>query len=415
MTTATNLKLPDYLKMDGVLPSIQETRSVFAEKPLLFQDFVGKGLSYLRSSEVKKMGFDFPPERILPSKWRCADESLFGVDLTLFAYTGHYPFDKGKIGGVFNEGSVGAAVHHGKINVDFGGSHSGYVPGGKGGSFGSIWRPLAQEYSTDCGAMMAFLKPFTEVYTDACDNILFMKPGGKKVMVSIPNEFIHPSLSSTPVKLLLNLDGLTQGPVAFDPKKEYTHTAPGRSLFWAHPGFLKELPPGEKKRLSGAKAAPVGKNLTASCFEIFDENMKVDRWGLPEERLILYMKHIVSDRLAPPGLKAAIINTNIEHNRLADTVRQPAYQPYSFACFTGIFIDLFEEKVNNYVNLFAPLGLTLKPAGATKEIEITHQELRRKLKRLKVAEPRVPLENVLGYKRPAKTLARFTYRPGRFE
>jgi hypothetical protein len=203
--------------------------------------------------------------------------------------------------------------------------------------------------------------------------------------------------------------------VEFDPKKEHTHTPPGRSLFYAHPGFLKELTPGERKRLSGAKPSPIGKNLTAGFFEIFDENMKVDRWGLPEERLILYMKQIVSDRLAPPGLKAAIIRANIEHNRLADTVRRPAYKPYSFACFTGVFIDLFEEKVNNYVNLFSPLGLTIKPAGSTKEIEITHQELRRKLKRLKVAKPRVPLENVLGYKRPAKTLTRFTYRPGRFE
>lgn len=415
MTKATSLKLPGYLKMGGVLPSVLETRSVFSERPFLFQDFVGKGLAYLGSKEVEKMGFEFAPDRLLPSKWKCADESLFGADLTLFAYTGHYPFDKGKIGGLFNEGSVGAAVHHGKINVDFGGSHTGYLPGKKGGSFGRIWRPLAREYSTDCGAMMALLAPFTQVYRDACENILIMRPRGKKSLISIPNEFIHPSLSSTGVKLLVNLEGLTQGSVAFDAKEEFTHAIPGRSLFYAHPEFLKGLPAKEQRRLSAKKPAPIGKNLTPALFEILDENAAVDRWGLPVERLHLYMKFIVADTLAPPGLKAAIINTSIEHNRLTDTVRSPAFRPYSFACFNGVFIDLFDEKVNNYVNLFAPLGLTIKPAGQVREIEITHQELRRKIKRLKAPEPRIPLENVLGYKRPARVLNKFTYAPGRFE
>ena len=75
------------------------------------------------------------------------------------------------------------------------------------------------------------------------------------------------------------------------------------------------------------------------------------------------MKHILAAQNSPPPLKAAIVNTSLEHNRLTDTVRTARFKPYQFASFTGIFVDLYDEIVGNYVNLFQPLGLTVKPRG----------------------------------------------------
>ena len=41
-----------------MLPKIPETRALFSERPLLIQDFVGKGISFLLSDEIKKMGVE---------------------------------------------------------------------------------------------------------------------------------------------------------------------------------------------------------------------------------------------------------------------------------------------------------------------------------------------------------------------
>lgn len=127
--------LPACCQPDAFLPKVPETRVLFSRRPFLFQDFLARAMSFLQSETICKMGFVYNPETALPCKWHCADESVLGVNMCLYAYTGQYPFDKGAIGGMFNKASLGTATHHG-------GSHVGYVPGENGGCFGAIWRPL---------------------------------------------------------------------------------------------------------------------------------------------------------------------------------------------------------------------------------------------------------------------------------
>ncbi|CAO0823943.1 hypothetical protein DFAR_390007 [Desulfarculales bacterium] len=124
------------------MSKVPETRVLFSWRSSLFQDFMGTAISFLQSEDVRRMGFVYNSESALPCKWRCADESLFGLDLCFYAYTGQYPFGKGAIGGMFNEASLDATIHHGGINLNFGGSHVGYVSGEGGGRFGAIGRPL---------------------------------------------------------------------------------------------------------------------------------------------------------------------------------------------------------------------------------------------------------------------------------
>ena len=411
MTLTNRLWLPSYCNPNAILPKIQETRSLFSHPPYLFRDFVGRAMRFLQGDEAKKLGFDYSPEKMLPCKWKCSDESVFGASLAIYAYTGQYPFNKGIIGGGFNEASLGAAVHHGPINIDFGGSHTGYVPGPDGGEFGKIWRPLQQDFSTDCGHLMALLAPFKAVYDDACENILLFSPDGEKVLVSVPNEFIQPNWSSQNVKLLVDSDSLTTGEVKYDVGISYSHPMIGRTLFAVHPEFLDGLPKEEAQKYMQAEPVPIGSNLTERYFNIFDTGVELDKYGIPKRRLNLYFKHILSAKHTPYPLKAAIVKSNLEFNKLTDTVRLEAYKNYCFASFTGIFIDMYDESIGNYVNLFQPVGISIKPAGTTAGVEINPDEIFSIFDKLRPIEPKMLTGKMSEIPDGQKIIDLFTYKP----
>jgi hypothetical protein len=402
--------LPSYCDPNALLPTVQETIVLFQEPPYLFQDFVGKAISFLDSDMVRETGFECDIKRALPCKWKCADEALFGVDLCLYAYTGHYPFDKGSLGGCFNASSLPAAVHHSQANLDFGGTHVGYRPQHPTDRFGNVPRPLLddQHPSADCGYLMNILVPFKEVYDDACKNILLLAPNNQEVLVSVPNEYLQPIWSSHHIKLLVNLEHLTDGLIPYEVDKPYTHKIAGRTLFKVAPPFLDSLSEAKTAMFRSAEMGPIGDELVADCFHIFDSDAElVD--GVPSHRFLPYMKFILSSKLAPYPLKAAVTHANIEHNRLVDAVRTERCRPYAFACFTGVFIDIYDDKIDSYVNLFQPIGVAIKAAGRAREVEFTAGEIRQVFKDLKPAEPVLPLKGVLGYPYPAHVLESFTY------
>jgi hypothetical protein len=403
--------LPTYSDPRCFLPAVQETVVLFKDPPYLFSDFVGRALSFLKSRAALDMGFVFDAETVLPCKWKCSDESLFGVDLTLFAFTGHFPFDKGLIGGRFNESSVQAAVHHSPLNIDFGGAHVGYVPREHGGTFGVIERPLhAAERSADCGYLMALIAPFKEVYDDACRNIQLSSPDGVQVLVSIPNEYLHPSWSSRAVKLLVDLPRLTASVVPYDVGRSYTHKVAGRTLFVAAPAFLEALPPGRLAAFRTAEKVPIGEELTADCFNLFDTGAPLSN-GFPTEGILPYMKFILSSKLAPFPIKAAVTSSNIEHNKLTDTVREEIFRPYTFASFTGVFIDLYDRELGTYVNLFQPIGLAVKAPGRSRETEISPAETRAIIDAHAPCAPLLEIAAVPGFDQVERIRAKFSFSP----
>ncbi len=405
--------LPVYCNPNSLLPKVPETRALFTHRPFLIQDFIGKALSFLESDEIKKMGFHYDPRRAIPCRWKCSDESLFGVDLTLWAFTKSYPFNKGKLGGRINTASLGAAVHHGSINIDIGGSHVGYLPGSGGGSFGKIWRPAERQYGADCGYLTKIIAPFRTVYDDACNNIFVTHSPGERVLISIPNEYVQPTWSSGNIKLLVDLQNLTDGEVDYKQSQQYTHTMIGRSLFYLNPDFLERLGVDESRDLCTLKPKRIGRHLTHRYFNMWDTNAEIVD-GLPRNRILLYMKFILSARHSPESLKAAVVNTAIEHNRLTDAVRSNEFREYDFISFSGIFIDYYSTKIRSYVNLFQPMGLTIKPSGRVRERGFSPEEIHEIFNRMPTAEPAVPLEGVLGYERPTGFGELFTYEPGNF-
>ncbi|MEJ2111078.1 MAG: hypothetical protein P8Z37_14445 [Acidobacteriota bacterium] len=409
--------LPPYCNPGAFLPAVQECVILFRNPPYLFQDFVARAMRFLESDSVKKMGLVYNRKAALPCKWKCSDESLFGVDLCLYAFTGQYPFDKGAIGGMYNEGSLGAAVHHAEINLDFGGSHVGYIPGESGGRFGSIQRPLHEtEQSTDCGYLMATIAPFKQAYDDARANILLYSVDKEaSVLVSIPNEYLQPGWSSHSIKLLVDIERLTSGVVNYDINKPYTHKVAGRTLFRVDEAFLDRVPQESADAFRSREQTPIGIELTADYFNIFDSQAELGSDGAPLNRLLPYMKFILSSKIAPHQLKCAVTNTNIEYNKLTDSVRSENFRPYGFASFTGIFIDMYDEELGNYINLFQPTGISIKPQGRIREIEVASDEMRHIFDSINPVDPVLPLDNVLAYSNAEKALEKFTYKPGVFQ
>lgn len=387
--------LPAYCAPETLLPKVQETRTLFSMPPFAFPDFVGRAIAFLQSKEVKSTGFRFHPDQALPCKWRCPDESLFGTDLALYAQTGHYPFNKGKLGGGFNEQALPAAVQHGPINIDFGGGHVGYMPGKNGGSFGKIWRPQNSAPTSNCGYLTSLTAGFRAVYNDAIKNIFVYQSPGGRVFVDVPNEYVQPNWSSLPVKLLVDTDTFTNGEVDYEPSAPQTRFPIGRTLFHLSDTFLDGLANGERERLITPEPTPIGRRLSSKFFNIFDIDAEVDSHGLPKQRLLPYMKYILAASHAPPLLKAAIINTNIEHNRLTDMTRAEVYSPNAFASFSGVFIDLYDEESGRYGVLYQPLAIAIKAAGQQREVEFLPEEIHARFNKLKPAKPVIPMEDVL--------------------
>jgi hypothetical protein len=148
--------------------------------------------------------------------------------------------------------------------------------------------------------------------------------------------------------------------------------------------------------------------LTADTFHLFDA-AAAEEGGVPTQRFLPYMKYVLSSRVAPYPLKAAVTHANIEHNRLTDAARAEWCRPYAFASFTGVFIDIFDPGCGAYVNLFQPIGISVKAPGHAREVEFSAAEVHERFDRLQPAAPALPLEGVLGYPRPAHVLEAFTF------
>ena len=187
----------------------------------------------------------------------------------------------------------------------------------------------------------------------------------------------------------------------------------GRSLFYLHPKFLDRLDTDEVEVLRTPKPKRIGRLLNHRYFNIWDAEAELID-GLPAERVIPYMKFILAAKHSPPPLKAAIVNTALEHNRLTDAVRDGAFREYDFVSFSGIFIDQYDVTSGSYVNLFQPMGMSIKPQKRTREREFSPEAIHEIFGRMEIAKPAMPLEAIFGYERPDHVLERFAFEPARF-
>ncbi len=419
MFSDTRNKLPCQTQPRNILPAILPLSSVLEAPPFEVSDFVRRALGLLASRKGRKLaGADFTQTGTLPCKWTCADESLFTIDLVLYACTGRFPFDKGQLGGRFNPGTLGAGFHHGPLHIDLGGAHVGAVEE-SGGTFrfGHVLRPIAGTTSTDCGWLMQLLAPFKRVYDQACENILITKTLGSLV-ASIPNEYVHPGWTGDTVKLLVDLEaiGAETSPVSSRARTGFVHpdhrepsrdgrpssqcpppSCAGRSTFLLPEGFASRLSRDRRGRLEMGDTVPMGRALRAQDFHLYDAGTVVDEQGLPRDRVLLYVKDILTATGTQYPLGAAVVSSCIEYNILTDSLRHESCRKYGAASFTGVFIDWYSEEAGNYVNLFVPIGFSVKRPGSCQILEFNPEEIRAMLHDCKPIQPLKDLNALLGY------------------
>jgi len=201
--------------------------------------------------------------------------------------------------------------------------------------------------------------------------------------------------------------------VAYRKELLYTHTQMGRSLFFLHQKLIDSLIANATGSLFTSEPKRIGRRLTHEFFNMWDSEAETQD-GRPVQRLLPYMKFILAAQNSPAQLKAAVVNTALEHNRLTDAVRNDDYRKYDFVSFSGVFIDHYSEETRSYVNLYQPMGMAIKPRGRTREVEFLPAQIHEILERMPLAEPRMPLEGVFGAERPQSVLDGFTFEPGKF-
>ena len=347
--------IPPYLATQDYLWNGMCSEELINTKVFLFSDFAARALNYLKSPGIKAKGFNYDATSSLPCTWKCSDESVFGIDLIVYGLTAKFPFNKGLIGGKYNAGSVGAAVHHGFGNVDFGGSHVGYVKDRPDDNFGYIWREAHNDYSSDCGYLMGVLKPFKKRY-DELNKLISFNKEDENIFVSFPFYMLESSKQDSSIKMILrdelfndNNYVITDGMIKRMVSKQV--------ISRMDPETLNKLSSGLK--ISGKKV------LKPEFFEIFDINAKLDEESNVQEGILAYMKYILSSSVLSYSVKAALINTGLEQALLRKTVSLEQYRYISFASFAGLIIDVYDPTVKNFINLYMPLELSLKAKGYT--------------------------------------------------
>lgn len=265
------------------------------------------------------------PNKIMPSRAFCSDESQ-GYPIILIAkHFGTFPFNHGRVGGIVAADRHAPHSHHGKDMVIIQASHVGYEPETE--QFG-IYKRLQtenQEYSTDCGAICNVIGWYENEYEFACQHIK-LDQDGEDCIVIIDNQLLHDERKEG---LFLKLDKVVS-----------TDATPIRLLSTAKAYLASsEL----VKRLGSEwpdKKESIGKNLHADLFYFRkDIETNISAIGHINRNLINSMPGILTSKY--PALSAAQVNAQVEFDRTFRTiVKEHAYRGKKLVYLSGINIDI---------------------------------------------------------------------------
>jgi len=272
---------------------------------------------------AKSLGFT--PEKIMPSRAFCSDESQGYPVILITKHFGAFPFNHGRVGGIIASDRHGPHAHHGKDLVIIHASHVGYDP--DSGTFGVYRRLQTNNHNetTSCGKICGTLDWYSNEYDFAKNNIHLTKTDGK-FHVTIDNLLLH---SERTEGLFLKLDALVE-------KTESGNINAIKSL------STSKVFPASSVLIDSIKAnccqdnqqQAIGDQLTADMFTFkrqSDDHM--------DKNLIDAMPHIMTDQW--PALKAAQVNTQVEFDRaFRSVVQEPEYQGKRLLFISGLNVDI---------------------------------------------------------------------------
>ena len=343
-----------------------------ASVAIRYNEFVGRVYNLA-------MSLGFTPEKIMPSRAFCSDESQ-GYPIILIAkHFGAFPFDHGQVGGVISTGRHGPHAHHGKDLVIIHASHVGYDP--KSGVFG-VYRRLQtndKEETTSCGKICGVLDWYLKEYEFAKHNILLSKEN-EKYLVAIDNWLLHGERNEG---LLLKLDQLIER----------------STLGEIH--ALKSLSTSKVFLASKALIESVGSDSWENS-KIIGEALKAEMFSFKREssdhmdlNLVAAMPYIVTDKW--PALKAAQVNTQVEFDHaFRSVVQEPEYQGKHLLFISGLNVDISPKEGQLFpLTKFIPWAAYYQTADGKQETW-EQAELYERLKAQPIENPdQVDLEDAI--------------------
>jgi len=285
-----------------------------------YSQFVPKLYNYCLS-----LGFE--PDRIMPSRAFCSDESQGYPVILLARHFGTFPFDHGQVGGRVATDRHGPHAHHGEDLVIVQASHVGYDPERRRFGFYRRQRTANGGFGPCCGKLSGVLDWYQREYDHAREDVRLGAVDAAPAVI-IDNALLDPH---RPEGLFLHLDRL------IDPARpEPLRVLSTAKAFAMSPAFLRRLGEDGWRGETG----PIDDRLTADLF-VFRRQSVIGPEGHDrlEEAIAPAMPALVTS--ANPMLDAARYHTQIEFDRTWRSLqREPAYAGKNLLFVSGLNVDV---------------------------------------------------------------------------
>jgi hypothetical protein len=303
----------------------------------------------------------FRKDHIMPSRAFCSDENQGLPIILLTKHFGIFPFNHGRVGGLFAVDRNGPHSHHGDDLLIVQASHVGYDP--DTGEYGTYKRPKISEdnISVSCGKLTHVITPYLEQYQFARERIFLRRDENGRCLIVAKNYFID--FGSHPVEegLVLKLSNIVD-----QDEHGIIHPMASASTTQSY-----EVSKHFKQRLDDAgyewKSGPgesIGKLLTSDLFYFKTNFHATGDSVLLEKNLLEFMPDIVSAKY--PALRVAKTSIQLEFVRVVQAIRSDeAYIGRNLLYVAGLNIDIPEYKGFPTTNYFVPWAAHVQFEGGT--------------------------------------------------
>jgi len=279
---------------------------------------------------LKSLGFE--PEKIMPSRAFCSDESQGYPIILLAKHFGTFPFNHGLVGGIVATDRHGPHAHHGKEMLIVQASHVGYDPATS--TYGSYRRlqTQGQHETTSCGKICGTINWYINEYKFANQNIFLTLDENNNRLIIIDNKLIHTDRQEG---LILNLSKM----VTLDTDSSVLaisslSTSKVFAIRDEMNPYLENFPwkAGEKIK--------IGEFLHPDLFHFKKHTHSViEGQDHLENNLLNVMPYVVTSEW--PALTAAQANTQVEFDRTFRSIStEPAYQGKKLFFISGLNVDI---------------------------------------------------------------------------
>lgn len=312
----------------------------------------------------------FEPDKIMPSRAFCSDESQGYPIILLAKHFGTFPFNHGQVGGIMACDRHAPHAHHGKDMVIVHASHVGYDS--KTWQYGSFLRRQTEEShcSSNCGKIHGTLDWYLNEYEFAKNHILIdMRP--ECCRITVDNKYLSKSTKKGLVLALQKIVEYHDGEMVPLSIQSTSRTFVTTDDFRDHMKWFFAVGSGEQ--LIGDALLPEYFSFNTDLSDRAEDGTRQ-----LERNLRGAMPWIVTS--AAPMLTAAQANTQAEFDRGFRSVSQdPAYKGKNLLYISGLHVDVSPEPGQEFIlTKFIPWAAYVQLANGERYV-LEQEQLYQKL------------------------------------